>query len=320
MKAKQILGRLLFGTEFPQEYLCTGLENFLSPFRVVLRIPEKEFTQDVTGTHLFLGYKPLIIGVPVERNDNGYNELGSAKEIILEFKFDNKNIATLLLKPVEEKYFQNRSLFIFEGIKGKHKFISAFHRFTNKLRYELKAKRNGNVFLPGNLYEQVHIAYSMPRKISIITLGDGTNYNMFPTDLHGEINNDYYVVSLRHEGKASQQVEELKKIAISSVKAEYFSQAYSLGKNHMQELKPAENFKFGELRSENFKLPLPEMIINYCELEHTGTITCGIHKLHFFKITNRHTAENISPALSHIHKFYAEWRKNNNLETKFFIR
>ena len=61
-------------------------------------------------------------------------------------------------------------------------------------------------FLPDNLYKQVQIAYSIPRNISLITVGQNDRFNLFPTDLHGPVNEDHYIISLRHEGKACQQV------------------------------------------------------------------------------------------------------------------
>jgi hypothetical protein len=37
-------------------------------------------------------------------------------------------------------------------------------------------------------------------------------YNLFPTDLHGQPDDEHYVISLRHEGIACQQVLQTRKI------------------------------------------------------------------------------------------------------------
>lgn len=331
MKIKKSIARILFGTDLPQEYLCLAMEEMKQPLKVMLRIKGREFIKDVTQAHLFLGYKPLMIGVSTnEENDPFHQALSSAKKICLEFSFSTKSgtafggqdriVATIHLKPYGQKQLEGTHVFIFEGERGEHKFLSGFHRWMNKTRYNLKAKRKGNVFLPANTYEQVHIAYAVPRKISIITLGDGSKFNMFPTDLHGELMNGHYAISLRQGGKASEQVDELKRIVLSSVKPEYFNETYSLGKNHMQELRATDNFKFQKMLSERFKLPLPEMITEYKELEWKDSLTCGIHIIHFFKIVGRNGFESSTPSLGHIHKFYAQWRKDNKLETNYFIR
>lgn len=80
--------------------------------------------------------------------------------------------------------------------------------------------------MPGNLYEQVRIAYAMPREIAIITVGNGINFNMFPTDLPEHVGVGWFIGSLRSAGKASKQVQLFKRICISSINPEWHNRAY----------------------------------------------------------------------------------------------
>jgi hypothetical protein len=57
---------------------------------------------------------------------------------------------------------------------------------------------------------------------------------MFPTDLNGRIDDEHYVISLRHDGAVNQQVEKFKRISLSTVDSSFCKEAYRMGKNHMQ--------------------------------------------------------------------------------------
>src|SRR5206468_7751300 len=103
-----------------------------------------------------------------------------------------------------------------------HHFLSSFHQYIIGLNNKLYNKKPGNVFLNDNLYKQVQIAYAIPRIISLITVSDEKFYNLFPTDLRGPVNEQYYVSSLRHEGKACRQVETAGRIVISQVDCRFY--------------------------------------------------------------------------------------------------
>ena len=69
MTLKQKIKSLLLGIDFPQEYLCLGLkENDEFP-SIHLHWDQSGQSIDVTQAHLFLGYKPLIIGIPTTNED-----------------------------------------------------------------------------------------------------------------------------------------------------------------------------------------------------------------------------------------------------------
>ena len=331
---KKRIKKWLLGTDLIQEYICVGMETFTEIFKIVLSFPTNSTSIDVSKTHVFLGYKPLIVGISFNKCEQGYGALASSGEVCLsfnsspfkeeiqknKFKLDKKNIAQLFLKKIIEKDFDDTSFFIYQGVKGKHQFLSPFHQFTNQLLNSLKRKGSNNIGLPGNLYEQVRIAYSVPRIISVISLGSGNQYNMFPTDLHGSINNDLYVSSLRHEGEACKQVMEIKRITISTVSIDSFRDTYALGKNHMHPLKPLEAFKINAIQSEQFNYPLPKEILSYKEMELIDTIDIGIHRLLFYKIINNKVLNRESSTLSHIHQYCQVWREKQGIKTEVLMR
>lgn len=325
MKLKSVLKQKVLGLDIPNEYVCISENSFLEPLHVILK--EKNEDVDITHCHVLLGYRPMLLGFHFSIGSDLARRVMSLEEVTLQFDFPTSPpahpptwVARLVLKKVSEIKLGEQALFVFEGLSGEHRFLSRFHQIMNRIYERLQSKKPGNIGLPGNLYDQVAIAYSMPRNISIVSLGDGNRFNLFPTDLHGAVGGQFYVGSLRHEGNASRQVEEFKKIVLSTVKTEAFRDVYALGKNHMGELKELERFNtFSEL-SEQWKLPLPESVISYRELQWLSSVDAGIHRIHCFRTVNQHMLRQPAWTLAHIHRYYAQWRLDHGLKTEWFIR
>ncbi|HLF46406.1 MAG TPA: flavin reductase [Chitinophagaceae bacterium] len=325
MKLVRILLNRINGLYFPREYLCLANETFEQPLLVYLTDNNK-ILKDITQTHVFAGYHPLIFilqsatGRAMEFQDN-IDVILSPVAMQPNVSLGEKDAtASLRLKLFRKHTEGDRTLFFYEGIYGQHHFLSPFHQYIIDLNNQLFNKKTGNIFLPGNLYRQVQIAYSIPRIISLVTTGHAKLYNLFPSDLHGPIGDQYYIVSLRQGGKASQQVESSGKIVISTLHTDAFKKAYSLGKNHMQELKPEENFPFAKTTSAIFHLPLPNHALNYRELDLIASFDYGIHKLFLFKIVSMKVMLEEKSTLVHIHNTYATWRYNKGLPGNYLLR
>lgn len=322
----QLLQKLLNkfnGLYFQQEYLCVAKESFREPFHVYLTDAGR-IIKDISHSHLFTGYSPLIITLHTG-NESGLpgnpHIILTRQSLLLNELYTRKDaIASLSLKLLRTQVAGDTTVYYFEGVKGRHHFLSFFHQSVIGLNNRLYNKKEGNVFLYNNLYKQVQIAYAFPRTISLITVSNGELFNLFPTDLHGPVNDQYYIDSLRHEGKACQQVEASGKIVISEVQADAYQLVYSLGKNHMQELKPAEYFPFGRLKSATFQLPIPQRTLVYRELELVDSFIHGIHKLLLFKTVAAHTVDKRPATLAHIHNAYATWRHNKGISGNYLLR
>jgi flavin reductase (DIM6/NTAB) family NADH-FMN oxidoreductase RutF len=235
------------------------------------------------------------------------------------FESAGNSIARLLLKRINLTELGTSVLLIFEGQQGEHRLLSPFHQNTNRMIRLFKKQDPTNVNLPGNLYDQVRIAYSIPRIISMITVREGDKMNMFPTDLHGPVDKNYYISSLRIGGKANEQVERAGSVVLSNITALARKEAYALGKNHTAEVRPYNHFELAPFRSRVDQAPLPKSVLRYRELERIRHFDCGIHRIHFYKIL---AEEIIQPGntLAHIHNYYGQWRLNHRMPTEFLLR
>ena len=318
---KKTLRKILFGITLPQEYLCVPQSDFAKPLRVFAGDKPGKYGLDITTHHLFIGYKPLVIAVEKEY----LNELkmSSQDPLYLSFCSEEKNeLAWLEVKFIYEVKLSSVTCLLFEGVKGEHSFTNNFHKLFSSIYYRLTADKKKNIFLAGNLYDQVKIAYSIPRQIYLASVGSNSLYNIFPTDLSGQIGEDNFIISLRTNGKANEQVEKAGKCLVAKMEAGFFMEVYGAGRNHMREL--SDTNKLGvSLRQESsaaLNLPVPHDAIQYFELEKIDKFEVGIHTIHFFRIINSVSLSNSHSVLTHIHRDYAEWRIKNGINTNYLIR
>lgn len=320
----------LTGIGFKQEYLCLALEDLADTFSVHLTTREHARSLDVTRTHLFLGYSPLIMAVPFAGDDSA---AARSSEICLSFSAtgfgtdarwrgfpaSRASVARLQLAKIGERRMGENLVVFYAGVFGWHRLLGAFHRAMNDWLQRLKKKPAGNVALHGNLYEQVRIAYALPRIISVVSVSDGARINLFPTDLHGPVGDAHYVSSLRVGGRACEQVEAARRIVISEVDAAACQVVYRLGKNHMKPLADPASFDLHAASSAVFSIPLPGAVVRYRELEWYDSFDWGIHRLFCYRSLHREGVAD-GKRLAHIHNCYAQWRANAGLRTEYLLR
>jgi hypothetical protein len=316
---KQLFEKLK-GLHFRQEYLCIPYEHFMRPLHVYV-ILNKKIIAEVTKEHLFIGYAPLIIVLP------GIPETACATSLSLAFfpqavaigtsVSSQQQLASLHLKPLPTP--SSHTYQFFEGLRGHHHFLPLWNRWIIRTANQLYKDQPGNVFLQGNLYEQVQVAYSVPRIISLITVQQDQSCNVFPTDLHGEIEGEY-IISLRTGGKALEQVTESKKIVVAEITALAYKKVYAQGKNHMRATQPRETFDFENEQSRVLHFDLPKGTVSYRELQLKSSFHHGIHTILIFRILHQDTIRKGISRLSHVHNAYATWRFNNGWKDSYLLR
>jgi hypothetical protein len=324
MLLRKILNKLN-GLYFPQEYLCLDYEQFHEPL-YVYTIVEDIVIADISNSHSFVGYSPVIFAMTCSSTAWLHPEkiriAFTTGQIAINGNFNSKDaIAILSLIKINVQCLPDEEdILYYAAQKGIHHFLSPVSQLINQFNNRLYQKKPGNVYLPGNAYKQVQIAYAVPRNISLITVSQEGLFNLFPTDLHGPVGEDHYIISLRHEGKACKQVLKSGKILLTGVESRFYKTVYSLGKNHMQAMKTGENFPFSDKVSPHFLLPLPQAAVSCRELELLDSFTRGIHRIFLFKILTSQSLQGSPSTLAHIHNVYATWRQNKGLAGNYLLR
>jgi hypothetical protein len=310
------------GLHYSQEYLCMANGPFQTLHTCI--VENGRVISDITNHHCFVGYCPLIFAFPssvINRQQETIDIVFSHQPLEQNVVFAAKDaLAQLSLKKIYLQKLNGEAIIYYRGLHGQHRFSSRFHQMMGQWSNYLYNRKPGNVFLKGNLYKQVQISYAIPRKISLVTVGNEKLYNHFPTDLHGQVDEQHYIISLRRAGAACKQVEASGTVVLSDIEASAYGQAYALGKNHMQPLKALTAFDFDNELSRVKGLPLPKNLISYKELELKGSFEEGIHKLLLFKILHNELAKNGNKPLTHIHNRYATWLYKKGFAGNYLLR
>lgn len=313
----------LFGL-LPQEYVCVAKESVPDHPRVFLTSDAMEASLDVTLQHVLLGYNPLVIAISLDERFKNTARICLSfthGDFILDtqwrgFKTSKRCIARVEMARAQvELTVGGATLFI--GVNAWQKFLPLHQMLANKIVDRMSRKPPSEANVSGNQYEQVRVAYSVPRQISVITVKDQDLMNFFPTDLHGRIG-DYYLSSLRRGGMACEQVHQVKRVAMSSVDVVMFKETYQMGKNHMRPLRPGDSFATTTLFTQS-GIPVYPAALDYLEMEWVEFLDIGIHRIFLYKITGGGVVRS-STTLAHIHRYYAQWRINNRLSAEYFYR
>ena len=316
----------------PQEYVCLSVPDLSDPLSVVVTHPKDRIGYDATDSHLFLGYKPVVMALVFPPDGEAIAKAMGSEVVCLSFNFalfeanstwrnmaaDKNSLARLLLEKRKVSRMNNETVIFYEAIDGKHTFIAPGYQAMNNIIEKLRPRKPGNVGLPGSLYDMVRIAYSVPRVISLITIEREGAMNMFPTDLHGAVSDQFYINSLRIGGKANKQVETSRKLTIATLPSAEFKMTYSLGKNHMKDLQPIDSY-YGQTTSRRNGVVLPASTNGYRELRQVESFDIGIHRIHTYE-TEYVERPSHADILGHIHQYYAQWRMDRGLETKMLLR
>jgi hypothetical protein len=322
MKLVQKLLTRFNGLYYRQEYLCVDSGTYGDTLHAFL-VDSGRVGEEVTKTHAFVGYNPVVIALPAHQIDEATDDIQMVFTSALlhagELPAKKEIVASLGLKRIRIFSEGAPAIHFFEAVNGEHRFLSAFHQEIISLHNHWFQQTAGNVFLGRNLYRQVQVAYSIPRQLCLITVAPGGGVNLFPTDLHGPIGN-YYVISLRHAGKACEQVCAAETIRLSGVTPDSYKEVYRLGKNHMQPPKDSSAFSFRSVDFDDSGLPVPEHAVSTCLLSCIYGFEAGIHRIMVFRFVSPWLPIGQGGTLAHVHNVYATWRRKKGLSGNYLLR
>ena len=101
-----------------------------APLKVILTTRDKAIVKDVTASHLFLGYKPVIIGLLAQDTDESF--LSDHSDFCLtlvqddfksntkwkDFPTDRDAVAMMILKKIEQRYFDGKRIYLRDESRG----------------------------------------------------------------------------------------------------------------------------------------------------------------------------------------------------------
>ena len=283
MLARRLGGLLLRVNGYPQEFLCLEVNALAGRF--VWKLDDAEV--DPTRI-LFFGYRPLILGL---------DHPGSPTPQFLQLDLDGTAIARIKLVPLKG-HKQLSGIHLFGGRDPWQRFLPPWIAPLDRLRQWLNARRSSNVPLARGEYDMLRIAYAQPREIHLAVVGGPERCNIFPTDLHGPVGNDDYIISLRHANAACAQVMVQRDLLLCRMNLDRYRVVYGLARRHGADVDQATR-----ITSINGSLAghaLPEGALSVMQLELRDHADHGIHRLLRFSVKERIHVKD-GPVLAHAH-------------------
>lgn len=301
MFLQRIANRLLRVTGYPQEYLCLEAAGLCDRFQWSL-----SGTLIDPRTILFLGYRPLVLGLTEEV---------APGEGWLKLERGGKAIAAIHLKELPEKQWPGTRLF--GAMQSWQRFLPPMLEPLDRLRQRINERRAGNVTRSMLEYDQLRVAYAQPREIHLAVVGTPERCNIFPTDLHGPLGDDGYIVSLRHANAVCAQLRERGTLLLCRIALNAYKDVYQLGTRHNATWENAERIRRTVSVFAGHAVPEGTRSAMLLELQDHHDV--GIHRLHRSAVKERAEFSD-GPVLAHAHAVPLGWLKRRGLAPPVLLR
>lgn len=196
-----------------------------------------------------------------------------------------------------------RRLWICEVTGSSNHCIAPLHMYAREARdawHQRKGKPNPYNFKmsPADL-RALNVYYMRPRPVSLVTVIDGGQSDLFPMDLIGSVSSGNFLMALRSTSPAIPLMSSSRRIAVSAVPASFKAAAYALGKHHERLCVDWGTLPFTTVGSPALGLPVPRdaMLVRELEIREVHRINS-----HTFFVTDvvRETRGDEGPAFCHM--------------------
>ena len=290
--------RALFGPAYQHEFLCVDARSCDALWRF-----ELSNGTDVSRSFLFLGYRPLVIGIPRDLVGDRPDDT-----LTLRSGTSPRVLATVALRRWSSGAVDPGTA-TYVGV-GARSWLQPWHEHAiDRWRQARNSRRPGNIPLTTGEWESLRIAYAWPREIHLAVTGPTARCNVFPTDLHGPTERGH-VFSLRASGRACAQVVENATVALFRMPLSRAAQVYGLGHRHMAA--PTEASSIVEIDGDWEGHAMPAGALSGRLLRVTAHVDEGIHRLVQCRLVTEETL-GAGPVLAHVHRAPIGWLKRRGL-------
>lgn len=289
---------------------------------VHLKINGKDELIDVSNYHSPLCLEPLIIGVKIIDR----KLIEDAKTFELNYTLINKSLPSsndssqsdLLAKMflIYQKYVEigeGVGLLMLKVKRTKLYQLSRIKRNKLNLYLYLHYLRKGNKHSIKYLNNLCSL-YSYPRKVILNIVRSSSHFNIFPMDFIANFNKEKIILlGLNTENRSLNEIFNIRKMLVADISSENKNIAYGFADHHKKEILESENLPYKFTDSEILKLPVPDFVIGYKEIELERHIKLGSHYLLICKVFNERELRPDEPHLYHIHTIHHLHLSNKGL-------
>lgn len=305
---KAMLKRLAFGPAPMSAHVTVGLAHPNTVTRVMLEGLDELI--DVSRDHVPVSLRPLCIGLCLDPDISEATLRAARLELVLADWDEPHEIRGRIALAYQQTI--GTRLRVFEATGSKNYCLSVSHMLAREARdsyYRRRKKQNPyNFVMTPDALRALNVYYMRPRPVSLVTVMDGGESDLFPMDLIGGLSSGGFTMALRSTSPAIRLMEHSRRIAVSAIPASFKQAAYALGSHHTTLCVDWNHLPFSVISSQEFALPVPRDALLVRELE-----IQAVHRVHShtFFVTSimRETRCGDGDAFCHIAGPYAYVRR-----------
>jgi flavin reductase (DIM6/NTAB) family NADH-FMN oxidoreductase RutF len=314
---RSLIQRLVFGDTLVPQAFTVGLENPQTEIKVWLHGMGAPI--DITHRHSMACADPFTVCIAFDQEQKltetdlrvlslKFCERDGEGRTLGEIRVDSRRIVFIPANGLQLALFQARS-------SANYCLPSAriwAHYLRQRISLWTKVDSAG---IKMSFLERraVMVMFIRPHPVGLVSLdGDGVE-NLFPMNIMGELQGNYFAFALKNSRQAANLVARCGRLALSDVPLSQTSVAYRLGPNHGKLSINWDELPFPTKLSRQFRFRVPAFTHRIREMEIETVRNLGSHTLFVARIIHdERTADALS--LSIIHGFYQAWRLKGNRE------
>jgi flavin reductase (DIM6/NTAB) family NADH-FMN oxidoreductase RutF len=272
---KTMLKRLAFGPAPMSAHVTVGLQQPNTVTRVILEGLDAPI--DVSRDHVPVSLRPFCIGLSLGANLTD-DQLRARRLHLVLRDWDEPNefrgrIALQFQQTIGPR------IRVFEAVDSKNYCLPFPQMLAREARDSYYRRRKGknpyNFVMTPSALRALNVYYMRPRPVSLVTVMDGGESDLFPMDLIGPLSSGHFTMALRSTSPAIRLMEHSRRIAVSAIPASFKKAAYALGTHHTNLCVDWNHLPFSVISSQEFALPVPRDALHVRELE-----IQEVHRIH----------------------------------------
>jgi flavin reductase (DIM6/NTAB) family NADH-FMN oxidoreductase RutF len=289
--------RVFLGQQSPQTEVSVWLHGMGSPL-------------DVTCRHTMACADPFVLCIAFSENQGPTDK--EARHLTLKFcerDGQKRVLGEIGLKCVERIAMNGRDFVLFRASSAANYCIPKLRLWAHYLLYARTHRRTNNTEMKPSFLETraMEVMFVCPRPISLVSVITDIKGNMFPMNVMGDIDKDYFAFALRDAKMPAHLVEDAGRLALSSVPFEQGAFAYQLAVNHNKQSINWYELPFETKKSKNFQIPVPVFAYRVREMEVEKIHRGGSHIFFIARVVSDEIFSE-GKELFVVHGLYEAWR------------
>lgn len=205
------------------------------------------------------------------------------------------------------------SILVFEASSAANYCRPRLRLFLHLL-LQMWKQRHSKIRLSRLEHRAMSVLFICPRPISLVSVAESARATMFPLNVMGDVDEEYFAFALTSSKIPAQFLSSARRFALSATPIEQAPIAFALAANHNVASIDFADLPFATRPSSRFGLAVPTFSLRVREMEIESIHQVGSHSL-FVARTLSDERRSDGQEFAVVHGFYQMWRLRNGLDS-----